>query len=126
MVPGDDDRGRQVRPGFLGFDRARPWVALLPEPSAPPPTSRFEAIWRLSIQIKGLTVGQFPNAPLWLWLGASAIAWLTSGTVQDVAAIAALGGLLWWALAEILRGVNWYRRVLGAVVLVVTAVGLLA
>lgn len=112
--------------GPLGFDRSRPWVAVLPEPSAPEPTTRLEWLLRLSIQIRGLTAGQFPNASLALWLVASAVAWGTDGTAKDIAEVVAVVGLLWWAGDEVLRGVNWFRRSLGAVVLAVTVVGLVA
>ena len=64
----------------LGFDRSRPLIAVLPEPSAEPPRSRAEWIGRLSIQVKWLTVAQFPNAPLALWLVAKLVAVPASGS----------------------------------------------
>jgi len=66
-----------------------------------------------------ITVGQFPNPALWLFLAATAARWaLPSGGWADTALgdVATLA-LLWWAADEVLRGVNPWRRLLGAVVL---------
>ena len=41
-----------------------------------------------------------------------------SGTVADVLHWTGTGALIWWAIAELLQGVNPFRRLLGAVVLV--------
>jgi hypothetical protein len=84
----------------------------------------LDAVLLLSVQLKGLTVAQFPNAPLALWGAASIVASLTSDEARDVAEIVAVAGLLWWALEELLRGVNWFRRGLGGVVAAVTVAGL--
>jgi hypothetical protein len=66
-----------------------------------------------------ITVGQLPNAPLWVFIVAWGLALVLDpggalGTGLDVVAGAAL---LIWAGDEILRGVNPFRRLLGAVVL---------
>jgi hypothetical protein len=66
---------------------------------------------------------QFPNAPLLVALAASGIGRLTSGEVHDVARVVASVGLGVWALLELLHGVNWLRRLLGAVFLVIVVVG---
>jgi hypothetical protein len=102
----------------LGLDRARPLIAVLPEPSADPPRSRAEWIGRLSVQIKGLTVAQFPNAPLAVWLVAKLVAMSTSGSTQDAAELISVIGLAIWALFELVSGVNWFRRGFGLVTLV--------
>ena len=66
-----------------------------------------------------IVIVQWPNAALVVWLVASTTrAWLGLGggwgaALQLVAALA----LGWWALDEIGRGVNPWRRLLGAVVL---------
>ncbi len=65
-----------------------------------------------------ITIAQFPNLALWIFLGATVVRWLTSptgtgGTVVDVIAI---GALLWWGVDEMVRGVNPFRRLLGALV----------
>jgi hypothetical protein len=71
----------------------------------------------------GLTIAQVPNVPLWVFLGAvlvRAVVDPTGGlrTALDTIAGVALAG---WAVDEIVRGVNPWRRILGAGVLVLAA-----
>jgi hypothetical protein len=62
---------------------------------------------------------QVPNAPLWVGLGGSAVAAVTDdGVVHDGARNVGTAGLVVWAILELVQGVNWFRRVLGAVFLV--------
>ena len=66
-----------------------------------------------------ITIAQLPNAALWVFLIATALRTLIDpagwpGTALRVVATAAL---VWWAGDEILRGVNPWRRLLGAAVL---------
>lgn len=75
----------------------------------------------------GITIAQFPNAPLWIFLGAWAVQQLAddSGDLGTVAGYVATGALGWWAVDEIARGVNPWRRTLGcagAVVVVMRVV----
>ena len=77
-------------------------------------------------QTGGRTIAQFPNAPLWVFLGAVVVRWLahpsgTAGTVVDVVAAVAL---VVWAGDELVRGVNPWRRILGGGVLAYAVVGL--
>jgi hypothetical protein len=73
-----------------------------------------------------ITIFEVPNVPLALFLAAALIQrafhprhdW---GTL--VSAIGS-GALAWWALAEITRGVNPFRRILGGVVLTALLAGL--
>jgi hypothetical protein len=60
---------------------------------------------------------QLPNAPLIAGLVAAATAGATDGSVHDVAAVVATIGLAVWAIQELLQGVNWFRRLLGAAML---------
>ena len=69
---------------------------------------------------------QFPNAPLIVALGASVVGRVTSGTLHDVARVVSLLGLIAWAVLEIVSGVNWLRRLLGAGFLAYLAVRALA
>ncbi len=66
-----------------------------------------------------ITLGQWPNLPLWLFIGSSVLARLPA--LPEAAARALhLGAdlaLAWWALDEIVRGVNPWRRFLGAAAL---------
>lgn len=70
-----------------------------------------------------ITVGQWPNLTLSIFLAAKLVEGLAPpGRVQAVAAVVAVLGLLAWAADELLRGVNPWRRALGALVLAVLAV----
>jgi hypothetical protein len=65
-----------------------------------------------------LTVVQFPNIELWVFLAAAVLSRFvvqrgTGGNVLRLVSDVALG---LWALDEIVRGVNPFRRVLGAVI----------
>jgi hypothetical protein len=59
-------------------------------------------------------VAQLPNAPLWVALGGRAIAVMTDGSVHAYARAAFYAGLAAWAWEELVSGVNWVRRALGA------------
>jgi hypothetical protein len=66
-----------------------------------------------------ITIAQFPNPPLWLFLAATTVRVVAdpSGGGRTAVDVVATGGLLWWAVDEVARGVNPWRRILGGVVL---------
>ncbi len=64
-----------------------------------------------------IVVGQLPNVPLIVWLAATVLAAVTSGGVHTTFSVVATLGLVVWAGDELIRGVNPFRRLLGAVVL---------
>jgi hypothetical protein len=66
-----------------------------------------------------ITLAQFPNWPLGVWLVASAVTWLVQpqGWVRSVLVVIASVALAVWAGDEALRGVNPFRRLLGVTVL---------
>jgi hypothetical protein len=66
-----------------------------------------------------ITIAQFPNLPLAVFLGASIPRWLLdpAGRLGTGLTVIATGGLIWWAADELIRGVNPWRRLLGAGVL---------
>lgn len=66
-----------------------------------------------------ITIAQWPNAPLGLFLVASGLRWLLdpSGGVRTGLGVVATVGLLWWAVDEVVRGVNPWRRLLGGAAL---------
>jgi hypothetical protein len=74
-----------------------------------------------------IVIAQWPNLALGVWLGATVLralldptgAWRTALDVVGTAA------LTWWAVDEIVRGVNPSRRFLGALVLTATVLSLL-
>lgn len=74
-----------------------------------------------------LTVVQFPNVYLGLFLVAAVIGRLASphGGVRMAVGIVAGVSLFWWAADEVIRGVNPFRRLLGATVIAALAVGTL-
>lgn len=84
--------------------------------------------WLLRSRQSGrITIAQWPNAPLLIFLVATGLRLLLHprgsaatvfGTVSTVALIA-------WALLEVFRGVNPFRRVVGAIVLVGQAAALI-
>jgi hypothetical protein len=64
-----------------------------------------------------IVIAQWPNVPLAIWIAASVLRALidpADTTPYDVVAGLAL---TWWSVDEIVRGVNPWRRFLGAVVL---------
>ncbi len=64
-----------------------------------------------------ITIAQFPNAALWLFVAATALRWIipSGSRVHTAAAWLAVAALAWWAGDEVVRGVNPWRRVLGLV-----------
>ena len=65
-----------------------------------------------------ITVAQAPNLVLWVVIAAGVLLWVVpaTGTPAAVLEIVFKGGLVVWALDEIFRGVNPWRRCLGAAV----------
>jgi hypothetical protein len=66
-----------------------------------------------------IVIAQWPNVALGVWLAATAVGALLDpdgrwGAGVRLVARLALG---WWSVDEIVRGVNPWRRVLGAIVL---------
>jgi hypothetical protein len=78
------------------------------------------------LKIRGYTVGQFPNPPLWIALAAFLIGLLTSqgSTVNDLARAVFYVTLAVWAYLELATGVNGFRRSLGAVALVLIVIAI--
>jgi hypothetical protein len=70
-------------------------------------------------KIRGYTVGQFPNPPLWTALAALLLARLSDdgSTIHDLARAIAWLALAIWAYEEAAHGVNGFRRTLGVIAL---------
>ena len=75
-----------------------------------------------------VTIAQFPNAALGLFLAASLLQWILApgGGASTALDALATGGLIWWAVDELVRGVNPWRRFLGGAVLAGQIVRVLA
>jgi len=73
-----------------------------------------------------ITIGQWPNASLLVFLGAWTLQWVLNPSpgFDTVLAVVATGALVIWALDELVRGVNPWRRILGGGVLVWHVAGL--
>ena len=67
-----------------------------------------------------ITIAQTPNLSLSVFLVATAILWLMhpNVTISTAAKVVATGSLIVWALDEVVRGVNPWRRFLGIAVLI--------
>jgi len=66
------------------------------------------------------------NIPLGIFFVAAALRRFAGfeGTVRTAIQVIAFVSLMWWAVDEILRGVNPFRRILGATVAGLTIAGL--
>ena len=98
-------------------------------PDAPsgesPRTVRRAARWMFVDRRSGrITIAQRPNIALSVFIILSVVARLShpSGSTARLTRTGAVVALTIWALDEMLRGVNPFRRVLGTAVLVVTVV----
>jgi len=75
-----------------------------------------------------ITIAQFPN----LSLGVFIVAWAAqrvfepTGLAGDALSAAGHGALIWWSVDELIRGVNPWRRMLGATMLTWQVAGFVA
>lgn len=67
---------------------------------------------------------QHPNLPAIIWIVSSLLSFVLSGTLQQIIMIMAYGSGILWALLELTMGVNYFRRVLGAIVLIALLIGI--
>ena len=77
--------------------------------------SSSSALRRISLASwpRRFPVAQFPNAPLLVAIAAALASRLLSGAAHDVARAVFYLALGVWAYEELVRGVNWFRRLLG-------------
>ena len=86
------------------------------------------ATWFLRSRESGrMTIAQRPNPPLLLFLVATGVrlALHPRGATAAVVGGVATLGLVVWAMFEVARGVNPFRRMLGLLVLIVQLVALI-
>jgi hypothetical protein len=63
-----------------------------------------------------ITIAQFPSPALWIFIVTGGLRFLVStGATHTALGLVALVALAWWATDEVARGVNPWRRLLGAV-----------
>ena len=75
--------------------------------------SWFDACFR-STQTGRITIAQFPNVPLWIFLVTVVVRrFVETGAARTAVDVVAVASLAWWALDEVFRGVNLWRRALG-------------
>ena len=72
-----------------------------------------------------IVVAQLPNLPLWIFIASAVLRAVSDGDVHRIADIVATVALVWWATDELARGVNPWRRFLGAAALALTLARLL-
>lgn len=78
-----------------------------------------------SLQVRGITVAQFPNPPLIVALLAALVSWMVGdGSIYEVARAIFYVSLTVWAWEEASRGVNGFRKALGVGGLIFVVVGL--
>lgn len=79
-------------------------------------------------QTGDVVVAQFPNVPLWFFLGATALRLVLSpdGLLGNAVAAVGTASLAVWAVLELARGDSPFRRALGGVVLLTTLIGVIA
>nr|WP_094892404.1 hypothetical protein [Bradyrhizobium amphicarpaeae]AWM04562.1 hypothetical protein CIT40_08205 [Bradyrhizobium amphicarpaeae] len=67
-----------------------------------------------------ITIAQWPNLVLWIVIVAGLLLWIwpSQGSASFVLTMVVKGGLVIWGADEIIRGVNPWRRCLGAAVVV--------
>jgi len=72
-----------------------------------------------------IVIIQFPNIPLAVWIiGLLLVKVLPSGDFSEFCRHISTLGLVVWGIIEILYGVNYFRRLLGAAIIISTVYGL--
>lgn len=92
------------------------------------PTFADPLSWLLRSRASGrITIAQWPNPPLLIFLVATGAKFVLhpGGDAGTILGGLATIALVAWAVLEVLRGVNPFRRSVGAVVLVVQLIALI-
>ena len=84
----------------------------------------FDAIFR-DRRTGRIVIAQFPNLPLWLFLATVVLRRLVDEDTTAFSLLRAAGlvTLGWWAIDELVRGVNPWRRFLGVIGCLLVAAG---
>jgi hypothetical protein len=97
--------------------------------TAPPEDTRLTG-WQwffCSRQTGRVSIGSWPNVPLWTWIATAVARRLpfVDGRAHTVLGLVGSLALLVWAVDELLRGVNPWRRLLGLGVLLGVVISVL-
>ena len=66
-----------------------------------------------------VVIAQSPNLPLWTWIATTLLKFVfTKGPLFEGLDAIAFGSIFTWAWLELFEGVNYFRRALGAIVLI--------
>jgi hypothetical protein len=65
-----------------------------------------------------VVIGQKPNLPILIWISTIFIIFFTEGRLYTLIDLVGFGALFTWAWLELFDGVNYFRRVLGFIVLI--------
>ena len=79
--------------------------------------------WFENRQTGAITIAQAPNPALLVAVGGWAVGALFGATPGTIGRVVSTIGFVWWSGDEIVRGVNPWRRLLGAGVLVWQVIG---
>jgi hypothetical protein len=97
-----------------------------PQPSTGGGASAVVDWWFRDRRTGRIVVAQFPNLALWIFLATVVLRWVVpedSGAFTALRGVA-LAALAWWAIDEVVRGVNPWRRLLGLAGCAIVIVGL--
>jgi hypothetical protein len=72
-----------------------------------------------------VVVWQTPNVFLIAWVVLTIVSLVVTGKAADIFSWLGLAALFIWSLLEIFKGVNYFRRILGLVVLVFAVLSLI-
>ena len=88
-------------------------------------TAAFDWFFR-SRKTGRVTIAQFPNIALWIFFATAVLRRIVPADngAHNIVVGVGIAALSWWAGDELARGVNPWRRVLGAAALTLTLVSL--
>ena|SRR5665811_461688 len=72
-----------------------------------------------------VVIWQTPNLPLIAWAGLTILSLLVNGRLADILSWLGSAALITWSLLEIFKGVNYFRRALGLLVLALAVTSLI-
>ena len=72
-----------------------------------------------------IVVWQMPNIPLIAWAVLTFLSLLVTGRLADIFSWLGSAALISWALIEIFKGTNYFRRALGLLVLIYAVMALI-